>query len=70
MNIAGIILPRKFILQLDRILGDFEGKVKMICTDTQVSLEADNFIIISKLIDGHFLIMKKSFLFQMINYFK
>ena len=53
-TIAGIILPRKFILQLDRILGDFEGKVKMICTDTQVSLEADNFIIISKLIDGTF----------------
>jgi DNA polymerase-3 subunit beta len=54
VNISGIILPRKFILQLDRILGDFEGKVKMICTDTQVSLEADNFIIISKLIDGTF----------------
>lgn len=53
-TIPGIILPRKFILQLDRILGDFEGKVKMICTDTQVSLEADNFIIISKLIDGTF----------------
>ena len=54
VNIAGIILPRKFILQLDRILGDFEGKVKIICSDTQVSLEADNFIIISKLIDGTF----------------
>src|SRR5210317_655635 len=54
VNISGIIIPRKFILQLDRILGDFEGKVKMICTDTQVSLEADNFIIISKLIDGTF----------------
>ena len=53
-TIPGIILPRKFILQLDRILGDFEGKVKMICTDTQVSLETDNFIIISKLIDGTF----------------
>jgi DNA polymerase-3 subunit beta len=36
------------------MLGDFEGKVKIICTDTQVSLEADNFIIISKLIDGTF----------------
>ena len=54
INISGIILPRKFILQLDRILSDFEGKVKIICTDTQVSLEADNFIIISKLIDGTF----------------
>ena len=54
VNISGIILPRKFILQLDRILGDFEGKVKIICSDTQVSLEADNFIIISKLIDGTF----------------
>jgi len=54
VNIPGIILPRKFILQLDRILGDFEGKVKIICSDTQVSLEADNFIIISKLIDGTF----------------
>ena len=30
INISGIILPRKFILQLDRILGDFEGKVKII----------------------------------------
>ena len=54
INISGIIIPRKFILQLDRILGDFEGKVKIICTDTQVSLEAENFIIISKLIDGTF----------------
>ena len=54
LNISGIILPRKFILQLDRILGDFEGSVKFICSDTQVSLEADNFIIISKLIDGTF----------------
>ena len=54
ISINGIILPRKFILQLDRILGDFEGKVKIICSDTQVSLEADNFIIISKLIDGTF----------------
>ncbi len=54
INIQGIILPRKFILQLDRMLGDFEGKVKITCTDTQVSLEAENFIIISKLIDGTF----------------
>ena len=54
VNIPGIILPRKFILQLDRILGDFEGKVKIICSESQVSLEADNFIIISKLIDGTF----------------
>ena len=54
VNISGIILPRKFILQLDRILGDFEGKVKFICSESQVSLEADNFIIISKLIDGTF----------------
>ena len=52
--IEGIILPRKFILQLDKILGDFEGKVKIVCSDTQVSFEADNFIIISKLIDGKF----------------
>jgi DNA polymerase-3 subunit beta len=54
VNIPGIILPRKFILQLDRILGDFEGKVKFICSESQVSVEVDNFIIISKLIDGTF----------------
>ena len=40
-------MPRKFILQLDKILGDFEGKVKIVCSDTQVSFEADNFIIIT-----------------------
>ena len=52
--IKGIILPRKFILQLDKILGDFEGMVKIICNETQVSFETDNFTIISKLIDGKF----------------
>ncbi|MDC0861841.1 DNA polymerase III subunit beta [Alphaproteobacteria bacterium] len=53
-SIPGIILPRKFILQLDKILGDFEGDIKIVCTDTQVSFETENFIIISKLIDGTF----------------
>ncbi len=52
--ISGIILPRKFILQLDKILGDFEGDIKIVCTDTQVSFETETFIIISKLIDGKF----------------
>ena len=54
IEIEGIILPRKFILQLDKILGDFEGKIKIVCSETQVSFEADNFVIISKLIDGKF----------------
>ena len=53
-EIKGIILPRKFILQLDKMLNDFEGSIKIACTDTQVSFETENFIIISKLIDGTF----------------
>ena len=41
--ISGIILPRKFILQLDKILGDFEGDIKIVCTDTQVMLKKRKF---------------------------
>ncbi|MAV82204.1 MAG: DNA polymerase III subunit beta [Pelagibacteraceae bacterium] len=54
VDIQGIIMPRKFILQLDKILGDFEGTVKIVSSETQVSFETDSFIIISKLIDGKF----------------
>ncbi len=54
IDIEGIILPRKFVLQLDKMLGDFEGNLKITCSETQVSFTADNFIIISKLIDGKF----------------
>ena len=49
-----VIIPHKTIIELSRIIGNSEGKVGIIISDSQISLSVNQTQIISRLIDGQY----------------
>jgi DNA polymerase-3 subunit beta len=52
-NEVDIIVPTKAVNELQRLLGD-EGEVKLRVTDSQVSIELNSNVLVSKLIEGNY----------------
>ena len=59
INFEPIILPKKTIFQLCSILDNFDGDVKVSNMKSKIKFELKDSILISKLIDGKFLITFK-----------
>jgi DNA polymerase III subunit beta len=53
-GMKGIIVPRKAVLEVDRLLEDAEGTVEIALSETRIRFAFDAVIITSKLIDGTF----------------
>jgi len=53
-NTQQIIIPRKAILELNRLLSDSEGKVKFCISPSHISITLNSIHFSSKLIDGRF----------------
>ena len=59
INFDPIILPKKTIFQLVSLLDNYDGEVKISNVKSKIKFELKNSILISKLIDGKFLITFK-----------
>jgi DNA polymerase III subunit beta len=53
-KINGIIIPKKAVLELRKIIEDFEGEIKIELSDTKIKLSFGTTEFITKLIDGSF----------------
>lgn len=49
-----VIIPRKTIIELQRLLSENDDQVQIQCTDNQIKFTFDNIELISKLVDGKF----------------
>ena len=59
VNFDQIILPKKTIFQVCALLENYDGDVKIFNESSKIKFEIGNSILISKLIDGKFLIIFK-----------
>jgi DNA polymerase-3 subunit beta len=53
-EIPGIIVPRKTVIELQRLLDDVEGAIEVSLSDTKIQFATDGIELTSKLIDGTF----------------
>jgi DNA polymerase-3 subunit beta len=53
-DIPGIIVPRKTVVELQRLLDDVEGAIEVSLSDTKIQFATDGIELTSKLIDGTF----------------
>lgn len=49
-----VILPRKFVIELMRLLGDSDKEVRIKMNDRQICIDYENITIISQLVDGNY----------------
>jgi DNA polymerase-3 subunit beta len=53
-EMPGIIVPRKTVIELQRLLDDVEGAIEVSLSDTKIQFATDGIELTSKLIDGTF----------------
>jgi DNA polymerase-3 subunit beta len=53
-GMKGIIIPRKAVLEVDKLLDNAEGSVELSLSDTRIRFAFDSIVVTSKLIDGTF----------------
>jgi DNA polymerase-3 subunit beta len=53
-EMPGIIVPRKTVIELQRLLDDVEGAIEVSLSDTKIQFTTDGIELTSKLIDGTF----------------
>jgi DNA polymerase III subunit beta len=53
-DMPGIIVPRKTVVELQRLLDDVEGAIEISLSDTKIQFATDGIELTSKLIDGTF----------------
>ncbi|HEX3429412.1 MAG TPA: DNA polymerase III subunit beta [Rhizomicrobium sp.] len=53
-DIPGVIVPRKTVVELQRLLDDVEGAIEVSLSDTKIQFATDGIELTSKLIDGTF----------------
>jgi DNA polymerase-3 subunit beta len=53
-DIPGIIVPRKTVVELQRLLEDLQGAIEVSLSDTKIQFTTDGIELTSKLIDGTF----------------
>ena len=53
-DMPGIIVPRKTVIELQRLLDDIEGAIEVSLSDTKIQFATDGVELTSKLIDGTF----------------
>ncbi|MFQ5347915.1 MAG: DNA polymerase III subunit beta, partial [Rhodothalassiaceae bacterium] len=53
-GMAGIIVPRKTVLEIRKLIDEFDGEVEISLSDTKIRFGFDSAVVTSKLIDGTF----------------
>ena len=53
-NIAGVIIPKKTILELSKLLSDIDQEIEIIISSNKIIFYIEKLVFISKLIDGSF----------------
>ena len=53
-GMAGVIVPRKTVLEIRKLIDEFDGEVEISLSDTKIRYGFDSAVVTSKLIDGTF----------------
>ncbi len=53
-NIPGVIVPRKTVIELRKLIDEFDEEIKLSLTETKIRFEFGDIVVTSKLIDGTF----------------
>ncbi len=54
VGMAGVIVPRKTVLEIRKLIDEFDGEVEISLSDTKIRYGFDSAVVTSKLIDGTF----------------
>ncbi len=53
-GMAGVIVPRKTVLEIRKLIDEFDGEIEISLSDTKIRYGFDSAVVTSKLIDGTF----------------